>query len=117
MEHHLHCICCKERGSRTLSSRTKTVPITILLLVRLEKMSEKLHRQYAGDVHRHSTIVGNFQFLDNVQLGESGIGSQIADFEISRLFGGRSHLSNSLSTENSCLGMAFMLAEGTLALC
>jgi len=96
---HSQSICCEERGSRTLSSRTKTVPITTLLLVRLNHdVRETSVVEREDDLHRHATIVGNLQFLDNVQLRESGIGSQIADFEVSRLFGRRSHLSDSFST-------------------
>jgi len=82
-----------------LSSRTKTVPITILLLVRLEQgVSEAPVGDWVGNIHRHATVVGNLQFLDNVQLGESGIGSQVADLEIGRLLGRCSHLLDGLGT-------------------
>jgi hypothetical protein len=115
---HSQCKCCTDIGSRTLSSRTKTVPITILLLVRLEqKVREVSAIRRIDDIHRHSAVVGNLQFLNNVQLRESGIGGQVADFEISRLFGRRSDHSDSLGTEDTCLGMTRMLAEAMLAYC
>ena len=62
------------------------------------RCQRSFNSRVSSGLHRHSTIVGNLQFLDNVQLRESGIGSQIADFEKSRLFGRRRHLSNGLST-------------------
>jgi hypothetical protein len=94
------------------------VPITILLLVRLEqKVREVSAIRRIDDIHRHSAVVGNLQFLNNVQLRESGIGGQVADFEISRLFGRRSDHSDSLGTEDTCLGMTRMLAEAMLAYC
>jgi hypothetical protein len=51
-----------------------------------------------SDIHRYSAIVGKLQLIHDVQLRESGIGSQVADFEISRLFGSASHLADGLST-------------------
>lgn len=99
IQSHSQSKCCTEIGSRTLSSRTKTVPITILLLVRLGRdISEASGGERVSDIHRYSTIVGKLEFFNDVQLRESGIGSQVADFEISRLFSGRSHSSDSLST-------------------
>jgi hypothetical protein len=114
---HLHCRCCTDIGFRTLSSRTKTVPITILLLVRLQQHVRKtLAIGRVSDIHRYSAIVDKLQLLDDVQLREPGIGSQVADFEITRLFGRPSHLADSLNTQNACLGMALMLTKvGMLA--